>query len=379
MAWIGARAMLWESPFAQEVLDIPGASTFLAADGENPERSPPRQAIERLDFADPFRSGASDLAFVGSAQFETAGQLAPRQANFAQTESGSPFSVHPQVAAGHQLLWLAALGHLPMPRAVEEAAFSQKGERAIANHFGSNDERAPFFARPKKSAQNGGVDHWSLDGWAFWRQGSNANAISQGRVPIYGASQVGASLRYRIAPQSKRDPVVYTRAYRALVRNGESEIAAGVAAKPIVGVPLRAFAEARYTDNAFGSEVRPAAFVVTELPAQTLPGGLSAEAYAQAGYVGGGDATPFADGQLVVSREVASFDLASANPARLSVGAGAWGGAQKDARRLDIGPTVRLDLTIGQVPARVSVDWREQVAGDAAPASGVAATLSTRF
>ena len=66
-------------------------------------------------------------------------------------------------------------------------------------------------------------------------------------------------------------------------------------------------------------------------------------------------------------------------PMRLSLGAGSWGGIQRDASRLDVGPTLRLDLTVGEVPARVSVDWRERVAGDAAPESGVAATLSTRF
>jgi hypothetical protein len=40
---------------------------------------------------------------------------------------------------------------------------------------------------------------------------------------------------------------------------------------------------------------------------------------------------------------------------------------------------MRVDLTIGEVPARISLDWRERVAGDAAPDSGIAATISTRF
>jgi len=64
---------------------------------------------------------------------------------------------------------------------------------------------------------------------------------------------------------------------------------------------------------------------------------------------------------------------------RLSVGAGAWGGAQDDAQRFDIGPTLRLDLTVGEVPARLSLDWRERIGGQAGPDSGLAATLSTRF
>ncbi|WP_299296784.1 hypothetical protein [uncultured Erythrobacter sp.] len=379
VAWIGGRAMLWESPFAQVPLDLPAASKFLAKSADSSAPSPLRPAADRLNFPDPLQQVSNSTSFANALQYGVESWSASRRAEHTRNENDNPFPVQPQVAAGHQLLWLAALGHLPMPRAVEEAALSGRGQFATGASSGSGDLRAPFFARPDGPAEKGNLDHWSLDGWAFWRQGSNATAISQGRVPIYGASQVGASLRYRIAPQSKRDPLLYTRAYRALVQNGESEVAAGVAAKPIGSIPLRGFAELRYIDNAFGSEVRPAAFVVTELPPQSLPGRLTAEAYGQAGYVGGDASTPFADGQLVMSREVASFDLASTTPARLSVGAGAWGGAQKDATRLDIGPTVRIDLTIGQVPARVSVDWREQVAGDAAPASGVAATLSTRF
>jgi hypothetical protein len=40
---------------------------------------------------------------------------------------------------------------------------------------------------------------------------------------------------------------------------------------------------------------------------------------------------------------------------------------------------MRLDVTLGEVPARVSLDWRERVEGDAGPGSGIAVTLSTGF
>ena len=66
-------------------------------------------------------------------------------------------------------------------------------------------------------------------------------------------------------------------------------------------------------------------------------------------------------------------------PVRLSLGGGAWGGAQENAERLDAGPTVRFDLNVGEVPARISLDWRQRVTGDAAPNSGFAATVSARF
>jgi hypothetical protein len=142
---------------------------------------------------------------------------------------------------------------------------------------------------------------------------------------------------------------------------------------------VRVAGELRAFDGPFASELRPGGFVVTEFAPLALPFDLALDAYAQAGYVGGEAATAFADGQVAVTREVVRFAPGFGAPVRLSIGAGAWGGAQEDASRVDIGPTLRLDLEVGEVPARFSVDWRERVGGDAAPASGVAATLSTRF
>lgn len=223
------------------------------------------------------------------------------------------------------------------------------------------------------------ADRWSLDAWAFWRQGSNAAPISQGRVPVYGADQAGAVLQYRLAPASQRDPRAYARAYRALVQQGESELALGLSARPVGKVPLRAAAELRYTESPFSTVVRPAAYVVSEFALLALPYGTRLEAYGQAGWVGGDQATAFADGQASLTREVRILAARSHQALRLSVGAGAWGGAQKGAERIDIGPTLRLDLTLGKVPARVSVDWRERVGGQAGPDSGLAATVSTRF
>ena len=132
-------------------------------------------------------------------------------------------------------------------------------------------------------------------------------------------------------------------------------------------------------DPAAGEYQTGAANLIGQGP--TIPGysGTWLEAYGGAGFVGGRDATLFADGQAIVAREVVGFDGPANSRTRISLGAGAWGGAQKDAQRVDVGPTIWLDTTIGNVPARLSIDWRERVGGDAAPDSGIAATLSTRF
>lgn len=242
---------------------------------------------------------------------------------------------------------------------------------------------APFLPAPRTSQPPtkpaAAAGRWSLDFWSFSRQGSEAAPVSQGRVPIYGASQAGAVLQYRLARSSRRDPRLYLRAYQATVTGGESELALGASLRPLPRVPIRLAGEARYTQSMFGSEVRPAAYAVTELNPISLPLGTRLEAYGQAGWVGGAASTPFADGQAVVTRDLPVIGRLSRDALRMSFGAGVWGGAQTDTQRLDIGPTLRFDVRIGKRPARVSVDYRQRVAGDAAPASGVAATVSAGF
>ncbi|MFU7528830.1 hypothetical protein [Qipengyuania sp. ASV99] len=259
------------------------------------------------------------------------------------------------------------------PQAAHEVSRAHQSSGPRSGGADAGAFAPPYFA-PQQSA-----DRWSLDAFAFYRAGSDSTSISQGRVPVYGASQMAVNLQYRAAPNSAHDPRAYLRAYRAFVPDGENEVAAGLSARPLGAVPVRLGAELRVTDNVFGTEVRPAAYAATELPAVGLPFDLRAEAYGGAGYVGGRADTAYADGQIAVTREVVRFGGADKRSLRLSVGGGGWGGAQRDASRLDVGPTMRIDMTIADVPARLAVDWRERVAGDAAPNSGIAATLSTRF
>ena len=159
----------------------------------------------------------------------------------------------------------------------------------------------------------------------------------------------------------------------------ENEAALGASLRPLARVPLRVAGEVRYTDAAFFNAFRPAGYAVTEFPPLRLPFGTEGEFYAQGGWVGGPGATPFADAQASVTRELPWAARLTDDRLRLRFGAGAWGGAQKDAQRADVGPTLRLDTRLGKVPARISVDWRLRVAGDAAPGSGVAVTVATGF
>ncbi|WP_285713463.1 hypothetical protein [Erythrobacter oryzae] len=374
--WCGARAMWWEDPFA-----TPPAAAARAASAPVPAAAPlPPYRLAAVSWGE----APIDLARARVLLFMEMQMLAEAEAA-ARAYGGlavlpllprqrPPVRVSPLAPApGGDPARLPALDGRPQWRmaAGEGTGAPERGKDPAPS--------APFLPPVLPLPVAAPPGRWSLDGWAFWRQGSSAAPVSQGRVPVYGASQAGAVLQYRLAPSSGHDPRLYARAYRALVTRGENEIAAGASLRPLARLPVRVAGEVRYTDAAFFSAFRPAAYAVTELPPLRLPFGAEGELYAQGGWVGGPGATPFADAQASVTRSLPVVARLTDERLRLSLGAGAWGGAQKDAQRADIGPTLRLDTRIGKVPARIAVDWRLRVAGDAAPGSGVAVTVSAGF
>ncbi|WP_310533216.1 hypothetical protein [Novosphingobium sp.] len=257
---------------------------------------------------------------------------------------------NPTLSGGHQLLFLAALSQVPLPEGLLAA-------RAAP----------PKAATPQAS-------RWSGDGWLLLRRGGGVPALAA-IGGSYGASQAGMVLRYRIDLTSPNRPSLYLRASAALNGSREQEAALGLAARPISRLPVLAMAEARATRTPTGTRLRPAAALVTELPVASLPLGFRAEAYGQVGWVGGTGATTFVDGQLRLEKPLARFAGGD-----LSAGGGLWGGAQKDASRLDAGPSARLTLhPTRQSTVRVAADWRFRIAGKAAPQSGPAITLSAGF
>lgn len=216
---------------------------------------------------------------------------------------------------------------------------------------------------------------WSADGWMMLRDGGASTSVTGPTRATYGASQLGAVLRYRLAPESGHRPTAYLRGTAALIRPHDREVAAGLSARPVSGLPFTVAAELRAGEINSATRVRPAVMAVTELLPQKLPLDLLGEAYAQAGYVGGKGATAFVDGQLRVDT-----DIARIGRAELRVGGGAWGGAQKGASRLDVGPAANLGISVNNtIFARLTVDWRFRVAGNAVPESGPALTLSAGF
>lgn len=237
------------------------------------------------------------------------------------------------------------------------------------------DEPPVAMTRALLAPHRAEASRWSGDAWLLLRRGGTVSLASGPGFATYGASQAGAVLRYRLVPDSGHRPAAYLRATAALNGSGEREVATGLSARPVAALPVAALAELRVTRQPGGTRLRPAVMAVTEIAPVALPQRLRAEIYGQVGYVGGRAATAFVDGQIRLDR-----GLDAVGPADLRFGVGGWGGAQKGASRLDLGPTVSASLAAGHgVFVRLSADWRLRVAGNAAPASGPALTLSAGF
>jgi hypothetical protein len=384
-SWIGVRAAVWVPPFAlpglaevsppvqssPEVLrpmteragDAHGAAISADLAGASPQLPAMREPWPVLAPPAP----ALPLA-TGPGEPLPAAQSPAAQSPAAQTPAADAGPValdQPRLAAAHQLLYLAALGQLPLPASLALAAAPQQPAR-------------PTPPMPATLAQATAPSRWSGDAWLLVRRGSGGLAAAAG-FPSYGASQGGGVIRYALAPASAHAPQAYLRISRAIGGFDESELAAGLSARPFAGVPLRLLGEARVQRGAGVTRVRPAASLVSEFPPLRLPLGIAGEAYAQVGYAAAPlgqshGATPFFDVQAIAERK-----LASMGPAELRLGGGVWSGGQKGAARLDLGPRASLRLATGPATSRLALDWRFRVAGNASPASGPTLTLSAGF
>lgn len=207
---------------------------------------------------------------------------------------------------------------------------------------------------------------WSASAWLLARPGSGSTGSRL--IPRYGASQVGAVIEYRLGGHVA--PSVYLRASRALVERGEAEIATGIKLD-IADLPVNLHIERRFAVHAAGRDAM--AMFVSGGFAVGDPSQLALEGYGQAGIVGFRRRTPFADAAVVARRRIGE-----SGPVSVSAGAGGWAGAQPGATRVDVGPRLEARFNDG-LQGRLSLDWRERVAGRAEPYSGPAMTLSLSF
>lgn len=203
---------------------------------------------------------------------------------------------------------------------------------------------------------------WAASGWFVTRRGAPAGGA------MLGGDQFGARIAYALGGQRRMR--LYLRATAPLAVAGR-ELALGIEWQP-TKLPVRMAAEQRFGLD--GNRGGPAVAVVGGVDAVDLPFDFKLEAYGQAGAVWRGRVDPFADGALRVTQAVAR-----AGRTRLDVGGGVWGAAQREAARLDVGPSAVATVPLGDQAVRVAIDWRERVAGDARPGSGPALTLGADF
>lgn len=333
--WTVARMLLWQSPFPSPFVAVAAAPMAQAA---APSALRPDRQIRR--------SGGAELSVAPS--------------RLAAFEALSGTSRHNDSEDGD--LWsgrtLASAGGTEVPSVTLAPAERGNG----------------YSVQPGIVAPIGANGRWHFAGWVAWRAGSGLPRRADGARPVsYGGTQAGAVVRYDLTEEEHR-PALHLRTTYAPDRPSQAEIAAGVGLRPLPQIPVRMMAEVRATQSQGHTEFRPAVVAVTELAPVALPLGVTARGYGQAGWVGGRYSTAFVDGQAQVTRE-----FAAAGSTQLHVGAGAWGGAQKFAERLDLGPTIEAEFQTGAIVARLAVDYRVQVAGRASGGNGVVVTLSTGF
>ena len=357
VCWTAVRVLAWTMDPPTSHLAMPAAVAAAQVSGSKAQLGEPAKPAGLIRAADapvialPWHAPQLPLAAPIMDSIPAVEALPAAASPIAPSPIAAPAQPQPNptLAGGHQLLFLSALSMLPLPPEL----------------IPTRMPLAPVKAKGQP---------WSADAWLLLRRdGGPASLAANGGS--YGASQIGAVLRYRLDTNSPRKPAAYLRVSAALNGSRDQEAALGFSVRPISGLPIVAMAEGRASRSAAGTQIRPAAMIVTELPAAKLPLGMRGEAYGQAGYVGGKSPSAFIDGQVRIDRKVFSIDRAE-----MRAGAAIWGGAQRGVSRLDIGPSASLSLPIAdRAVARLSADWRFRIAGRAAPASGPALTLSAGF
>ena len=201
-------------------------------------------------------------------------------------------------------------------------------------------------------------------GWLALRGGRGDGLGPGGQL---GGSQAGVRLRYALG--ASRRIALSARASTPLRGRG-AELGMGVEWRPILA-PVALIAEQRVGLD--GSPGGPTIMAVAGIDPAPILSGFSLEGYGQAGGVlRDSRVEPFADGAL---RLAASIDATEA----WTIGLGAWGAVQRDAGRLDIGPSLAVRVPVGPRALRLSLDWRQRLAGAAEPGSGPALTLGSDF
>lgn len=270
----------------------------------------------------------------------------------------------PALAALSRPRALAALPPLPReaPRSTVAtlALIGFEPERAVAQV-----EPLPVTFAPIRAAPSADVSRWSASLWFLVRAGSGLGAPNGGQL---GGDQTGLRVAYAI--DAARRVALVGRIATPLAGAGR-EGAIGVEWQP-TKLPVRLVAEQRFAIDGGGGG--PSIGLVGGVGPAPIGAGFRIEGYGQAGIIGRQGVIGFGDGALRLTRTIVRTGRL-----QIDAGAGAWGGIQPGAERLDIGPSLSVVVPIADRSVRLAVDWRERVGGDARPGSGLALSIGSDF
>lgn len=173
---------------------------------------------------------------------------------------------------------------------------------------------------------------------------------------------MGARLVYR--PETLTDLAAVARVTAPLAGKGR-EASLGIEWKPL-DAPLYIAAEHRFGLD--GTQGGPAIGLIGGVDRETAH--FRIEGYAQAGMIWRSAREPYVDGSIRLLRPVPV-----PNKVALRTGVGLWGGAQRNVERLDIGPSI----SASHGPLQIRIDWRQRIAGNARPGSGLTLTVGGDF
>ena len=232
-------------------------------------------------------------------------------------------------------------------------------------------EAGPPEQRSLPAIRGGALSRWGGEVYAysFWRQSTGDGSVLAPGAQ-YGGSQSGIIGTFD--PFNSPDRGLSLLARGSITPDGDNrEVALGIRWRPGSNWPLTVSAERRFRA---GAPDRFAAYLAGGVDSLPIAGRLSLDAFGQAGYVTGRGSGGFFDAQAR-----AMYPLTKISGVPLSAGAGVWAGGQKDALRVDVGPTLIGNIDTGPTTILIQLDWRLHAAGNAEPQNGLALTISTGF
>lgn len=208
-----------------------------------------------------------------------------------------------------------------------------------------------------------GRSRLSGSAWLLVR-GGPAGSLDGGQL---GASQAGIRLTYALDAARR---LALSARLSAPIRGRGREAALGLEWQP-TRLPIRVIAEHRVSLD--GGRGGPTMGVIGGYGPADIAPGVRLEAYGQAGAIARDGVETFIDTAARVTHPV---DIGQD---RIDLGLGAWGSAQRGARRLDIGPTLGIAVPVAGKAIRLNLDWRQRIGGDARPGSGPALSIGSDF